>query len=76
MSIGCNSDRAVYVTTECGEDLIKHNIMENQTVKITSKKDGIVYGSDPSGSMKVSIHGLKKDDYKAIRRGHFLKFGK
>ncbi len=43
-----------------------------ETIKVTSKKDGIVYGSSPSGSVKVSLHGLKKSEYKALRRGKVI----
>lgn len=47
--------------------------MKNE-IKVTSKKDGVVFASDPSGGIKVSLHGLKKEDYKSIRRGKIINF--
>lgn len=47
--------------------------MKNE-IKVTAKKDGVVFASDPSGGIKVSLHGLKKEDYKAMRRGKKLNF--
>lgn len=38
-------------------------------IKVTAKKEGVVFGSNPSGSVKVSLHGLKKDQYDTYKRG-------
>lgn len=42
-------------------------------VRVTSKKEGIVFGSDPSGGIKVSLHGRKKEEYKKMKRGQLIK---
>lgn len=41
--------------------------MKNLTV--TSKRNGIVFASNPSGGVKVSLHGMRKSDYQKIRKG-------
>lgn len=44
--------------------------MKNLTV--TAKRDGVVFASNKSGSVKTSLHGLNKSDYAKIKRGHVL----
>ncbi len=47
--------------------------MEKEIIKVTSKREGIVFASSPSGSVKVTLHGLTKANYRKYRKGQVIK---